>query len=162
MEENFLPQFKETFEKFDWPNNQLFLCRSDGVILYQSTQMSNNLDAHSIGALIGGVWQAAKSLSGFIPGAAPSKDGYRLSFDTSSQGVYILPFSLGTEEYYLGSIYKDEENPGKIKSMLRSKIFALEKKISEKTDTKQGDKKEQYLFKNISDQEMDDIFGIYS
>jgi len=162
MEENFIPHFKNIFENSYWPTHyQLFVCRNDGVILYQNTDRDNNLDSHSIGALIGGVWQAAKSLSDFIPGP-DLKDGYRLSFDTSSQGVYILPFSLNGIEYYLGAIYKDEKNPAKIKNLMRSKIFSLEKHFSTETNAKQLSDKEQYLFKNISDQEMDDIFNIYS
>ncbi|MFZ8933730.1 MAG: hypothetical protein ACO20H_00860 [Bacteriovoracaceae bacterium] len=162
MEENFIPQFKKIFENSRWPSHyQLFLCRNDGVILYKNASLDNNLDSHSIGALIGGVWQAARSLSDFIPGPE-LEDGYRLSFDTSSQGVYILPFSLKGTEYYLGAIYRDEQNPAKIKNIMRSKIFDLEKHFSNSSDAEQIGDDKQYLFKNISDQEMDDIFNIYS
>lgn len=143
-------------------NNQIFLCRNDGVLLYQRGSISKNLDSHSVGALIGGVWQAAKALASFIPNES-KRDGFRLSFDTSDKGVYILPFEMDGHEYYLGHIFYEEQNPAKIKSVIRKILNDLEKYLeTDKPNTKQGDNNEQYLFKDISDQEMDDIFSVYS
>ena len=87
------------------------------MILYQNKESQNSLSQASVGALLGGVWQAARALASFIPNN--SAEAYRLSFDTASQGVYVIPIKVFNEELYLGLIYYDEMNPGLIKNKIR-------------------------------------------
>lgn len=144
-------------------NCKVFLCRSDGVLIYQNHFEDDNLDKDSIGVLMGGVWQAAKALVDFIPEENHSlkqKDIFRLCFDTSSRGVYILPFSIHKTEYYIGVIYFDEINPAPIKAGMRKMLYQLEDYLEETPpNTKQDDRDSENLFKDISDNEMDNIFS---
>ena len=94
-----------------------FLIRHDGVVLYHNNNLANSLTKSSIGALLGGVWQAARALASFIP-KEESSEGYRLSFDTTDQGIYIVPIKVRTEELYLGLIYHGGVNPGFIKNKI--------------------------------------------
>ena len=139
-----------------------FLIRYDGVVLYHNNNLGNSLSKSSIGALLGGVWQAAKALSTFIP-KEESKEGYRLSFDTSDQGVYVVPISVESEELYLGLIYHDEVNPGFIKNKIREMASSfgeyLEHELKETNYFKNTKTKNDYLFGEISDSEMDRLFA---
>lgn len=139
-----------------------FLVRADGVVLYHNENLVKGINKASIGALLGGVWQASKALSDFIPQKNES-DVFRLSFDTSSQGVYIIPISVFQEEFYLGLIYHGEVNPGFLKNKIRELAYAFseymhrELKQSVKNSSIERSKSE-FLFNDISDAEMDRIF----
>ncbi len=139
-------------------NFSVFVCREDGHLLYNRDYMNMGISYSSVGALLGGVWQAATTLASFIPNS--ETDGiYRLSFDTSSEGIYILPFELVGEHYSLGLLYRDEMNPGFIKSRLRDLLMKMTIEI-EKTKFKTVSLREGYLFDNITDEEMDNVFRV--
>ena len=113
--QNLIPKYVESFFKSCEVDKKIerysfFLIRQDGVVLYHNNDLGNSLSKSSIGALLGGVWQASKALSEFIP-KNDNQDMFRLSFDTSSQGIYILPIKVYDEELFLGLIYFDEVNP---------------------------------------------------
>ena len=143
-----------------------FMIRSDGVVLYHNDNVTNSLSKSSIGALLSGVWQASKALSEFIPNNK-KEDGYRLSFDTSSQGIYIIPIATDLEELYLGLIYNNETNPGLIKNQMRemavrfSEFLNLELKDYKKNLEVKNNvfDKNDFLFADISDAEMDRLFA---
>jgi hypothetical protein len=147
-------------------NYSFFLIRSDGVVLYHNNNLANSLTKSSIGALLSGVWQASKALSEFIP-AEKAREGYRLSFDTSSQGIYIVPISTEIDELYLGLIYHDEVNPGFIKNKMRDMALSFSEFLNQEIKENQevdGVKnlqfdKNDYLFGYISDAEMDRLFA---
>jgi hypothetical protein len=169
---NSIPHYVETFFKSCEIDDKLnrysfFLIRHDGVVLYHNNNLGDSLSKSSIGALLGGVWQAANALASFIP-KEESKEGYRLSFDTSAQGVYIVPISVGDEELYLGLIYHDEVNPGFIKNKIREMASSfsefLEAELKESITRKQSQKKthttkSEFLFGDITDSEMDRLFA---
>lgn len=168
-ENNNIPRFVETFFKSCEIDEKLnrysfFLIRYDGVVLYHNNNLANSLSKSSIGALLGGVWQAAKALADFIP-KEEAKEGYRLSFDTSSQGVYIVPITVGSEELYLGLIYHDEVNPGFIKNKIREMATSfgefLEQELKGSRDLKNNlsEKENNFLFRDITDTEMDRLFA---
>lgn len=167
-----IPKYVETFfqsceidEKIN--RYSFFLIRHDGVVLYHNNNLANSLSKSSIGALLGGVWQAARALASFIP-KEEAKEGYRLSFDTASQGVYIVPITVGDEELYLGLIYHDEVNPGFIKNKIREMAASfsefLEAELKESLKRKQSQSKtptnkSEFLFGDITDSEMDRLFA---
>lgn len=169
---NSIPKYVETFFRsceIDERINRysFFLIRQDGVVLYHNNNLADSLAKSSIGALLGGVWQAARALANFIP-KEESKEGYRLSFDTASQGVYIVPITVGDEELYLGLIYHDEVNPGFIKNKIREVALSfseyLEVELKESLARKQSQKKNpasksEFLFDDITDSEMDRLFA---
>ena len=166
---NNIPKYVETFFKSCEIDEKLqrysfFLIRYDGVVLYHNNNLANSISKSSIGALLGGVWQAARALADFIP-KEESKEGYRLSFDTSSQGVYIVPITVGVEELYLGLIYHDEVNPGFIKNKIREMAASfgefLEQELKESFGKNQMKNSEinNFLFGDITDSEMDRLFA---
>ncbi|HLE09710.1 MAG: hypothetical protein A2504_02120 [Bdellovibrionales bacterium RIFOXYD12_FULL_39_22] len=145
--------------------NSIYLCRNDGILLYTCTgkKMAPSLDDVSIGALLGGVWQAAEALASFIPTKAMSDRNppvYRLSFDDSSQGVYILPITHQAQKYYLSLSYAQEINPGQLKANFRKLGEDLNKFLDKKKMANiVTDKKDNLLFNNITDEEMDSLFN---
>ncbi|MDO9182049.1 MAG: hypothetical protein Q7U04_06555 [Bacteriovorax sp.] len=167
--QNNIPKYVETFFKSCEIDEKLnrysfFLIRYDGVVLYHNNNLANNISKSSIGALLGGVWQAARALADFIPKDSPC-EGYRLSFDTSSQGVYVVPITVGKEELYLGLIYHDEVNPGFIKNKIREVAAGfgeyLERELQTSFGKKPSDRDENnnFLFSDITDSEMDRLFA---
>lgn len=165
---NNIPKYVETFFRSCEIDEKLnrysfFLIRYDGVVLYHNNNLADSLSKSSIGALLGGVWQAARALADFIP-KEESKEGYRLSFDTSAQGVYIIPITVGPEELYLGLIYHDEINPGFIKNKIREMATSfseyLEEELKESINKKpKTNERNDFLFGDITDSEMDHLFA---
>ncbi len=140
-----------------------FLIRQDGVILYQNKK-NLKINAHSVGALLGGVWQASSALTEFIPGKKRELE-FRLSFDTSSEGIYIVPVDFEAEKLYLGLIYYDEVNPGLLKSKMRdigsslSQYLNMERSSQVVSTKETVTKADNTLFSNITDDEIDHIFS---
>jgi hypothetical protein len=137
---------------------RLFVSREDGITIYDSVQ---NETTASVSALVSGVWQASEALMGL---AHPNQDvlEFRLAFDTSSQGIYLFPFSVSGKRFFLGAIYKDALNPGQLKrqiAMIKDEMdrFFQEDPLQLKPKT-QG--REGFLFKDISDEEMDRLFSV--
>lgn len=168
---NLIPKYTEQFFKSCEIDEKLnrysfFLIRHDGIVLYHNKNIENSLSQSSIGALLGGVWQAARALAAFIPqqNNEDAHEGYRLSFDTASQGVYVVPTKVYSEEFYLGLIYHDEVNPGVIKNKIRgiAAAFAeyMEAELKSHPLAKaQNKKNNEYLFNDISDVEIDRAFA---
>lgn len=153
---------------YSWPNANIVIFRQDGMILYAqngSTVLTNKekLEFASVGALMGGLWQSAMALATSLPKHKATNEIFRLSFDTSSKGLYILPFSIHNKEYYLGMMYANEVNPAQIKSKLRMMIEHLATYVTEKNAA--GPKvtaeveKQNRLFEDITDEEMDRLFS---
>jgi hypothetical protein len=137
-------------------NYNFFVIRQDGITLYHHSQ---EIDKNTAGALISGVWQAATALMSFLP--KKTDEAFRLSFDTSNQGIYILPLFLNGEEYFLALIYKEELNPGPVKNRLRDLKYKLEQFINNnKKSNAVKNVRKSYLFTEISEEEMDRLFSI--
>lgn len=170
--QNLIPKYVETFFKSCEVDDKLnrysfFLIRQDGVVLYHNNNLGNSLSKSSIGALLGGVWQASKALSDFIPEKS-NDEIFRLSFDTSSQGIYILPIKVYEEELFLGLIYYNEVNPGLIKNKIRDMAssfteymhFELKNNLNKSNKEKVSkESKDDFLFQDITDAEMDKLFS---
>ena len=148
--------FSEVADLSQLTNSSLFLCRSDGVPLYVRNELNSEFDDASVGALLGGVWQAARAMASFIPNSSMEEE-YRLSFDTSDKGIYIVPINLDGEEVYLGLIYFNEVNPGMIKAKLREiswRFLEFWSLVNFKEEAQDSS-----LFNNITDEEMDNLFA---
>ncbi len=135
---------------------RIVVMRRDGIPLYSNNQ--NNFENSSIGALVSGLWQAAESLSSYITRQDEHFFDFRLSFDTSSDGLFVLPFQVKEQTYYLCSIYQDVDNPAKLKNQLKSIKSGLEVYLSEFSFSSEENRKG-YLFDEISDDEMDNLFA---
>src|SRR5690606_4796827 len=92
-------------------NARLFVSREDGITIYDSVQ---NQTTTSVSALVSGVWQASEALMGI---ANPNSNvmEFRFAFNTSSQGVFLFPLTVGGKRYFLGALYQDCVNPGQLK-----------------------------------------------
>lgn len=149
----------------------LFICRHDGVLVH-SKSFELPYDPQALGALMGGLWQAAKALTECLP--QQPTDFFRMSFDTSSKGLYALPIQLASQEYYLGALFFEEVNPGMVKSIIRKLSIDLEnylkenlsgpknRSTKESTDSlnaSDSDNNKNFLFNDISDDEMDHLFS---
>jgi len=135
---------------------RLFVSREDGITVYDSVQ---DLTTTSVSALVSGVWQASEALMGL---AHPQKDimEFRLAFDTSSQGIYLFPFKLQGKKFFLGAIYRDCINPGQLKRQIAMIKEEMERLFSDMpSEVKNFPLREGYLFKDISDDEMDRLFS---
>ena len=133
----------------------LYVLRKDGVLVgTKSVEYDEfNFDDQSVGALSGGVWQAAQALGELISSNPTNEEVYRFSFDTSSNGVYLLPLN---ELYILGCLFSESVNPGYLKNELRKLKSFL---VSQITETDEIRKDEDRLFENITDEEMDNLFS---
>ena len=139
---------QSNIEEFNISKNNFFICRKDGVLLYNSN--ADSMDNHSIGALIGGVWQAALALVDLGSRESSASD-YRLNFSTSKEGFYILPLFRDDLELYFGISYKNQSNPAQLWHHCR-KVRDLVLKAIPKDITKINES-DQILFQNITDKE---------
>ena len=157
-----MKNFNDLIKNFFETNNvgqmaaRVSVVRNDGIILYSN--INDYLEASSIGALTGGLWQAAQALSSLATNNTSESEGFRLSFDTTNQGLYILPFKIDNKEYFLCSIYEDVVNPGLLKRDFRNIKDRLVNYIKE-NEIKTVEIKSGFLFNNITDAEMDNLFS---
>ncbi len=146
----------------------IFLFRKDGILLFHRVQAKQKISAGnitSVGALMSGVWQASQALIGLLPQASLSNQEFRLAFDTSETGFYLLPMktkALG--EVYLGAVYLGELNPALVKSKFRTFAGRLVEALSDDWGTLELEKtqklqeEDKLLFQNITDKEIDKLF----
>lgn len=138
---------------------RLFVTREDGITIYDSVQ---NETTTSVSALVSGVWQASEALMGLVH---PQQDvmEFRFGFDTSSQGIYLFPFSLMGKRYFLGAIYHDCLNPGQLKrhiSLIKEEMERLFKdEVAKPVPAKKTMTRDGFLFQDISDEEIDRLFS---
>ncbi len=147
----------EFFSRNDFLQDQfVFISRRDGHLLYSNQDKSSS---QSAAALMSGLWQAAQALVNFIP-SDNQGDSFRLTYDTSSKGLYICPIIVHKEEYYLGVSYAGVLNPGQLKQNIKHTALRLSDFINKNVGAikVEVDKGETYLFQEISDEEMDRIF----
>jgi hypothetical protein len=137
---------------------RLFVTREDGITIYDSVQ---NNTTNSVAALVSGVWQASEALMNLVHNQNHVME-FRLGFDTSSQGIYLFPFTLNNKRYFLGAIYADCLNPGLLKRQMavikdEMEVFFKAEPVEKKAilTSRQG-----YLFKDITDAEMDRLFSL--
>lgn len=138
---------------------RLFVTREDGITIYDSVQDKTTT---SVSALVSGVWQASEALMGL---AHPGQDvmNFRFGFDTSSQGIYLFPFDLAGKRYFLGAIYQNCLNPGQLKrqiSLIKEEMDELFKATPAIKETKKTSDREEFLFKEITDEEIDRLFSV--
>ena len=139
---------------------RLFVTREDGITVYDSVQDKTTT---SVAALVSGVWQASEALMGMVQQGQDAME-FRLGFDSSSQGIYLFPFSLSGKRYFLGAIYSDCLNPGQLKRQVAlvkeefDRTFGDEpvpQKVASKAPRREG-----FLFQDISDDEIDRLFSV--
>jgi len=137
---------------------RLFVTREDGITIYDSVQ---NNTTTSVAALVSGVWQASEALMNLVYPQNEVMD-FRLGFDSSSQGIYLFPFSLNEKRYFLGAIYSDCLNPGLLKRNIALIKEEMERFFEREPLPKKAimAQRQGYLFQDISDAEIDRLFSL--
>jgi hypothetical protein len=140
---------------------RLFVTREDGITVYDSIQ---NQTTTSVAALVSGVWQASEALMGLVRHDQNVME-FRLGFDTSSEGIYLFPFELEGKRYFLGAIYEECMNPGLLKrkiAMIKEEMDILFAQLPSNKirTTKSSSGREGFLFHEITDEEIDRLFGV--
>lgn len=155
-EDHFNIFFKDELSSF--ANCSFFVFREDGIPMFIRSDLTGEMDNNAIGALMGGSWQAANALASFLPREEDGSRIFRFSFDTSDRGVYILPFNIDDAKFIFGGIFFDEVNPGLMKSRMRQVLDKLNTYIKGVRPSMKK-KKEDFLFNDITDTEMDQLFS---
>lgn len=137
-------------------DSTLILARQDGVIVYEQDENLSVNKKQALGALMAGAWQAAEAMSDFFP--TETNSFFRLGFDTSDSGIYILPIETSEEVFYVGLFYKNELNPAILKNKLRSLSQQILQELSIYFDARENMNKP--LFENITDAEIEKIFSV--
>lgn len=153
---DYIDFFKSEFNSSDLNEKiqeiALFVIRLDGVVLYSNEVKPLDKSKESIGALAAGLWQAAELSNNYLD--TKSKD-FRLSFDTSDGGVYLLPLNLNGDIHLFGAMIQDQVNLGQVKNLLRR----LRDKVESKSSNNKESEKDEFLFNDITDEEVDDLFS---
>ncbi|MFT6604024.1 MAG: hypothetical protein ACJARO_001538, partial [Bacteriovoracaceae bacterium] len=85
-------------------DSTLILARQDGIIVFEQDENLSLQKKQALGALMAGAWQAAEAMADFFPTEGSSF--FRLGFDTSDSGIYVLPIETSEEVFYVGLFYK--------------------------------------------------------
>jgi hypothetical protein len=133
---------------------RLIVARADGILLYDS---SPDHKSSSMAALVSGLWQASEALMGLHADGSDLAE-FRLGFDTASQGVYLLPFDHRGQRFFLGGVYRECLNPGRLKRDLGQLRARLEATLP--ATTPELPRRDGYLFQEISDEEMNRLFAV--
>jgi len=138
---------------------QCLLVRRDGMLLFKHTADCSNdsvrEDWESLAALVCGAWQACGAMNGVDQAHDPS---YELSFSKSSQGVYMT--AAGPD--ILCASYRRMPSPGRLRRALSQLASEISDRQLEESAPNQKTEKERRasLFGDISDEEMDQLFGM--
>ncbi len=137
-------------------DSTLILARQDGIIVFEQDENLSMQKKQALGALMAGAWQAAEAMADFFPTEGSSF--FRLGFDTSDSGIYVLPIETSEEVFYVGLFYKNELNPAVLKNKLRSLSHQILQELSVYFSARENLNKP--LFENITDDEIENIFSV--
>lgn len=149
--------FLQNQNKLKHNDLKIIIFRNDGTVLHCSSKIERT-ELASMGALLGGLWQSARQLSTFVVASETDID-FRLSFDNSANGVYVIPM----KGFMIATLYSQTINPGKLKQEIKKLAIRFQDFLEEdrsrsiKKDSKI--KKAGLLFNNISDDEVDNLFS---
>ncbi len=139
----------------NWPSSRsVMILRRDGQVLFRYPNVRK--EDSSLGVLMCGSWQAVLALSGLVEDN-PEEKRFRLSFDTSDTGIFMLPFQMQDTDLYMGVLYREEINPAKLKNRLRKLRDDLDRYLGNLTSLKKVDKT--VSFEDITDDEIDKMFS---
>lgn len=103
MEELIHGFFKEYADLRGLKDAAIIITRRDGVPLYAHKGYSAKWSVQTASALVGGMWQAAETLTQFIP--LNDKEEFRFSYETSTRGIFIVELMGDFDSLYLTYMY---------------------------------------------------------
>ena len=149
----------EHFSKIDFPipdkGLTLLAISAEGQVLAQMGEEKKSNELQSLGALLAGVWQASEALKDFMSDEQ-EKDDRKLNFQHAHSGYLLLPPSEKNPKIIFAFIFENQTNPGKIKHIagkIRDHFNSIE------ILKKENGEKEEFLFKNITEDEVDKLFS---
>ena len=149
------PKIVDAIEKnisiFSSDNANVVVTRPDGLVVWEDLKDKSKLQ--ELGALGCGLWQSAKTFGKFTDNNSPNST---LSFGSSAEGLFINNVKIGIHEYIIFMIYKDCLNPAKLKLKFRSLRQLVEDFLFFESEQ---DTKEEKIFSDITDKEVDDLFS---
>jgi hypothetical protein len=137
---------------------RLLVVRNDGLLIWDARKDDQS---QALAALCGGVWEASQAMA--KAAGQVSGDDFRFVFDSTSKGVLIFPIRSDKHGFYLAAIYQGCVNP----ALLKRQVHGLGKKLATHiatmptpvqratTTSRKG-----FLFSDISDEEMNRLFGV--
>ncbi|MCR9205226.1 MAG: hypothetical protein NXH75_11645 [Halobacteriovoraceae bacterium] len=131
----------------------VFLITKDGQVLEKLGNIWEG-DTASLGALFVGILEASEAVKESVTGDTEGE--MDLSYSSSKTGFFILKPTENNPDIFWAFLYKEAVNPGKIRvygKKLRDHFNQI--KILEK----HSPKSDKDLFKNITDEEMDNLFS---
>ena len=137
---------------------RLLVVRNDGLLVWDGRPDNSS---QAMAALCGGVWEAANAMAK-AAGQASVQD-FRFVFDSTDRGVLIFPIEGDRQHFYLTAIYQGCVNPALLKRQvhgLGTKLAAHVRALPRPARSTPVPQRTGYLFSDISDEEMDRLFGI--
>lgn len=131
--------------------HHLLIANRDGICLYSNREVESKI---SMGALLGGVWQASVALID-INSMKPHKE-LKLGFDDGENGFCIVAIELAGRPCYACLVFENEIAPGAVRGQLRRWCDQLAESL---VDWKAPSHRSGYLFKDVTDEEIDRLFG---
>ncbi len=158
MDTNLPARLHQAFARTGLPADvRLFVVRRDGLMVWDGTPDDRS---QPLAALCGGMWEASFAMAR-TAGAATSPSGFRLVFDDAAAGVLVYPLTVHGETYFLGGIYRDCVNPARLRHRVQELRGRLEGLLAEgQAPVAAQAERAGYLFADITDAEMDRLFGI--
>jgi hypothetical protein len=137
---------------------RLFVVRGDGLLVWDGKPDNQS---QALAALCSGVWEASKAMAK-AAGQDDVKD-FRFVFDSTDHGVLIFPVDGDGQGFHLAAIYEGCVNPALLKRQvhgLGGKLAQHVRQLPKQTRVFNQPQREGYLFSDISDDEMNRLFGI--
>lgn len=137
---------------------RLFVVRSDGLLVWDGKP---DVQSQALAALCSGVWEAAKAMA--LAGGQHQLDDFRFVFDSTEKGVLIFPVRAEGQPFFLAAIYDGCVNPALLKRqvhVLSEKLAAHVASLPRAAQPVAPAVRSGYLFSDISDDEMDRLFGL--
>ncbi len=139
--------------EYDMDSANHFLLRKDGICLYSNFSKEGS---ESTIALMAGMWQASEALGKF---ANIENEEGRICYESSSSGIIIHKLNNNTNLIYAVQ-YSNIVNPGYMKMKLKNMISKIdEEKIEETYINNKINYNSEFLFSEISDDEIDRMFN---
>lgn len=137
---------------------RLFVVRSDGLLVWDGKP---DAQSQALAALCSGVWEAAKAMA--QAGGQLKLDEFRFVFDSTDKGVVIFPVKGEGQPFFLSAIYDGCVNPALLKrqvQVLGEKLSTHIASLPRQVRSPQQSQRQGFLFTDISDDEMDRLFGV--
>lgn len=153
-----LVKHEKLFEGID----SIHIIRNDGMIVgkwdnVQSKAAENNLN---LTTLMAGAWLASKSVTEYTDSInTDNHKNFKLDFSTSNSGFFIQPLSGKLSKCFISCIYTSCFNPAKLKNTIKRYAQMLDREsFKALTDEKPLGQNGRALFKDITDEEIDNLF----